>query len=71
MAKAKFDIFERDGAVFRRPHGRDVALVDHVRNGDDWIPYKGDRSAPVHFGTFMGVEEHEAAVTRAAKMAAE
>jgi hypothetical protein len=59
--KKQFDIFEKDGARFRRPTGRDVPLVDHVERNGSWVPYEGDRVAPAMFGHFMGTEEHEIA----------
>lgn len=55
----KFDVFEKDGALFRRPAGREIALVDHVLNGERWEPYRGDRQKPVHFGDFLGVRDYD------------
>jgi hypothetical protein len=59
MTMPRYDIFERDGATFRRPHGRDVPIVDDVWHGDRWVPYQGDRSKPAMFGDFIGVEEYD------------
>lgn len=50
-------IFERDGALFRMPAGRDVLIVDEVKHGDNWTPYKGDRIKPAMFGDFVRFEE--------------
>lgn len=57
--KRKFNIFEKDGARFRAPADRQARIVDHVQQGDKWVPYKGDRVAPAMFGDHVGVEEHE------------
>lgn len=56
---AKFDVFEREGALFRRPFGVRAAIVDDVLNGEKWERYQGDRSKPVHFGEHVGVREFD------------
>jgi hypothetical protein len=59
MAKAlnitgkTYTYYEKDNAYFRRlerPGGHDAASIDDVLHGDKWVPYKGDRLAPVVFG---------------------
>jgi len=54
---SEFEYFERDGAYFRRPKGLGTMSITDVRAGDRWKPYKGDRLAPVHFGSRVSEEE--------------
>jgi hypothetical protein len=47
----EFEYFEHEGAFFRRPKNLGTMSVTHVRAGNKWEPYKGDRLAPAHFGS--------------------
>jgi hypothetical protein len=49
---AGYDIYEKDGAVFRGKAGS--FLVSEIQIGDEWIPYRGDRVAPALFGDHIG-----------------
>jgi hypothetical protein len=53
----EFDYFEKDGTYFRRPKSLGTMSVTHVRAGDKWEPYKGDRLARAHFGSEVTEEE--------------
>jgi len=53
----EFDYFEHEGAYFRRPKGLGTMSVTHVRAGDKWEPYGGDRLAPAHFGSEVTEKE--------------
>jgi hypothetical protein len=67
---AKYDIYEKDGAVFRKPSERKHGIVDDVQVDGEWRPYRGDRMAPVSFGTFLRTEDGEPAA-KAQALAAE
>ncbi len=68
---ALFDLYEKDGAVFRKPASRRHGIVDEVQHTDgSWKPYTGDRLAPVSFGDHIGQKEF-ASVRAALKHAAE
>lgn len=55
---ALFDIFERDGAIFRRPASDLPLPITEVQRGDGkWVPYEGDRLKPVVFGDFLRTVE--------------
>jgi hypothetical protein len=53
----EFDYFEHDGSYFRSPKKLGTMSVTHIRAGDRWEPYKGDRLAPAHFGSRVTEEE--------------
>jgi hypothetical protein len=44
--------------VFRKPKTWTMS-VTHIRNGDSWEPYKGDKLAPVHFDDEVSQEVAE------------
>jgi len=46
--ETKYHYYEKDGAVFRGEPGR--WAVQEVRHPSGWVPYEGDRLAPVFFG---------------------
>ena len=52
-----FDYFEHDGSFFRAPKNLGTMSVTHIRAGDRWEPYKGDRLAPAHFGSVVSEEK--------------
>ncbi|UKJ74239.1 hypothetical protein [Azospirillum brasilense] len=54
-----WDYFEHEGVLFRRPAGRPGG-VTHIRDGNGWASYKGDRTAPVMFGDRILVNGDEA-----------
>jgi hypothetical protein len=53
----EFDYFEHEGSFFRSPKRLGTMSVTHIREGNKWSPYKGDRLAPVHFGSRVTEEE--------------
>jgi hypothetical protein len=54
----QYDVWERDGATFRRRIGKVedyVPIVDEVYHpGRGWTPYPGDRVKPAMFGDYLG-----------------
>ncbi len=55
---ALYDLYEKDGAVFRTPAGPCIRPIADVKQADGtWAPYKGDRMAPVTFGDHLGQQE--------------
>jgi len=54
---SEFEYFEHEGAFFRRPKNLGTMSITHIRAGDRWEPYKGDRLAPAHFGSVVTEEE--------------
>jgi hypothetical protein len=65
----KYLYFEKDGAYFRKKKSSEYMGVDEVLHPTGWVPYKGDRLAPVYYGDKLtkqeiekaGLERHEAA----------
>lgn len=54
----KFDIYEKDQAAFRGPHG--ARFIDEVQvPGGAWKPYYGDRIAPVMYGNFVKTDDSD------------
>ena len=51
---AKYNIYEKDGAVFRGKAG--AGFVRDVWTSEGWVPYDGDRLAPVTFGDHLRQE---------------
>lgn len=51
VSAGAFDYFEHDGSFFRAPKNLGTMSVTHIRAGDRWEPYEGDRLAPAHFGS--------------------
>lgn len=49
--------YKKDGAIFRKPASSKLPAVDEVKHGDRWVPYKGDRLAPVYFGDQISAAE--------------
>ena len=49
--------YEKDGAYFRKLAERKEPLVDEVRHGNKWVPYDGDRFAPVCYGDEVSEDE--------------
>jgi hypothetical protein len=54
----EFEYFSHEGSVFRKPKTWTMS-VTHIRNGDSWEPYKGDKLAPVHFDDEVSQEVAE------------
>lgn len=55
---ALYDIYEKDGAVFRKPASAKQAHVDQIQKSDgSWVDYEGDRMAPYMFGDDMGQKD--------------
>jgi hypothetical protein len=54
---AKYDVYEKEGAVFRGP--AKAGYVNQVRQAGKWVPYQGDRRAPVAFGEKVREESDE------------
>lgn len=55
-----YDVYERDGAVFRAPANQGYRWVTEVQlpNGT-WADYKGaDPMKPVFFGEYLGQREY-------------
>lgn len=48
---AERDIYEKDGAVFRGP--AKAGFVNEVQVKGKWVPYSGDRRAPVAYGDHL------------------
>jgi hypothetical protein len=46
----RYDYYEKDGAYFRKNKKMKHIGIDDVKHPDGWVPYKGDRLAPVYFG---------------------
>lgn len=57
----KYNIYEKEGAVFRGRAGS--GFVTEIRGSEGWEPYTGDPLAPVAFGDFLGTEKSEPADT--------
>ena len=53
----EFDYFEHEGSFFRSPKKLGTMSVTHIRAGNKWEPYKGDRLAPAHFGSVVTEEK--------------
>lgn len=53
----KYVYYKKDGAIFRKPADSEFPAVDEVKHGDRWVPYKGDRLAPVYFGDQISAAE--------------
>jgi hypothetical protein len=53
----KFEYFEKDGAVFRKPATQRHPFVREIKVEGEWRPYTGDRIAPVVFGDQITAEE--------------
>ncbi len=49
--------YKKDGAIFRKPASSKLPAVDEVKHGDRWVPYEGDRLAPVYFGDQISAAE--------------
>lgn len=45
-----FRLFRYDGKLFRKKPGGLPGAVDEVKVGEKWLPHKGDRLAPMHYG---------------------
>jgi hypothetical protein len=44
--------YEKDGAYFRKQaEHKNLHAVQQVRQGNQWVPFKGDAQAPVFFGS--------------------
>lgn len=54
---AKYDVYEKEGAVFRGP--AKAGYVNQVRQAGKWVTYQGDRRAPVAFGEKVREESDE------------
>lgn len=67
---SKYDIYEHEGATFRKPADRKQPYVDDVLHGDKWVPYKGDRQAPCMFGDLVRTEGGEIAAAEKLAMRA-
>lgn len=52
----KYEYFDKEGAIFRKRAGRSV-LVDEIKRGGKWVPYDGDRMAPVFHGDVISAKE--------------
>ena len=61
---ARYNIYEKEGAVFRGRAGS--GFVTEIWGPNGWEPYNGDRLAPVVFGDFLRTEEPEAPRSRLA-----
>jgi hypothetical protein len=46
-----YEYSESDGAYFKARADTGLASVDEFWTADGWTPYKGDRGAPVAFGS--------------------
>ena len=57
----KYDYFEKDGAYFRKDKDGEYIGVDEVKHPAGWVPYKGDRLAPVYEGDKLDREAIKAA----------
>jgi hypothetical protein len=55
--KRRYAIYERDGAVFRKPAEREHGFIDDVFRDGRWVPYEGNRVKPVSFGDFVRFAE--------------
>ena len=47
----EYRYFEKDGPYFRKRADTKAPPVDEVRHGSEWVPFMGDRYAPVCFGS--------------------
>lgn len=54
---AKYNIYEKEGAVFRGRAG--CGFVTEVMTQNGWEPYNGDPCGPVTFGDFLRAEESD------------
>jgi len=50
-----YDIYEKEGAVFRSKAG--CIAVSEVWTSEGWQPYKGDGLKPVHLGDYLRTED--------------
>lgn len=46
----RFRLLRYDGKLFRKKLGDLAGAVDEMQLGGRWVPFKGDRIAPMHFG---------------------
>jgi hypothetical protein len=69
MAIKAWDIYEREGAVFRGPAG--YGFASHVQRDGKWHKYTGDPRAPAVHGDLIRTEKATEEAGAALRIAAE
>jgi hypothetical protein len=55
--KRTFDVYEKDGAMYRGPVGERIAEDIWLKDEERWTPFNGARTDPVLFGSYVGQQE--------------